>query len=141
MNKIILTTFYFSILNAFVIIGQTNIAGQAKLLPQFSICNSKDNHDTINHLDFDQCLELIPNNKNLKIKSYVISVFIEGQKGESGVYADYTVEGSKIEGFFLEKIKSIVEQKKAQKITIKDILVLDGNKEEKYNTHLVLFVK
>ncbi len=122
MKKIILTTTAFVILSATTILGQTTKS-------QLSFCSATKDGDTISYTDLNAC-ELISLDKKLKVKSYVIALFVPGKKGkEDGVYVDYTVEGSKPSQQVLNVLKNGGNGTK--KILIEQVILLDGTTEIK----------
>ncbi len=100
---------------------------------QFSFCYQTS--DTIQVSDLESCVELVPNDKNLKVKSYVVMVRL----GDVFQEFDPNKGAYLVPGITDEIVK---QKKKVKYIQIRDIICTEGkSKEEKKFREFRIYVK
>lgn len=107
---------------------------------RFSFC--KHTHETIALKELQQCKTLMPKNKNVEIKSYVISIYIKDETDTasvnsidetSGLFRDFTITGNLLSKEVLDFLKQKLEEKEHLKIEVTEIVAIENNKEGKYD--------
>jgi len=111
----------------------TTISVAQKPERQFSFCYQTS--DTIQVSDLESCVELVPNDKNLKVKSYVVMVRL----GDVFQEFDPNKGAYLVPGITDEIVK---QKKKVKYIQIHDIICTEGkSKEEKKFREFRIYVK
>ena len=127
MIGIILLVISFSFLNT------NQLFAQANKERQFSFCYQTS--DTIQISDLESCVELVPSDKNLKVKSYVVMIRL------GDVFQEFDINNGA--HLVLGITDEIVKQKKKVKyIQIRDIICTEGkSKEEKKFREFRIYIK
>lgn len=106
----------------------------------FSFCKHK--AETISFNDLQKCKTLVSKNKNLEIKSFIVSIFIKVKSDtlstatgfeEGGLYREYKIMGNALSKEALDFFKQKLEEKEHLKVEITDIIALENGKEGKYD--------
>ncbi len=133
MKKTILAAAVFTLLGSTIIFGQTTDNSKTKAQVTFCNIKSEESEITINYNDLGICDELTTVDKNLKIKSFVMSAPIPSKddKGnESLLFQDQTNIGGKLSKENRAFLKRFIALK-VKKILIENVIVLDGTTEKK----------
>jgi len=124
---IILLVISFSFLNT------NQLFAQANKERQFSFCYQTS--DTIQISDLESCVELVPSDKNLKVKSYVVMIRL------GDVFQEFDINNGAhlVPGITDEIVK---QKKKVKYIQIRDIICTEGkSKEEKKFREFRIYIK
>ena len=127
---------HFGIIIIMILIFSSNTKlsfGQTKQERQFSFCYQTS--DTIQVTDLESCVELVPSDKNLKVKSYVVMIRL----GDVFQEFDPNKGAYLVPGITDEIVK---QKKKVKYIQIRDIICTEGkSKEEKKFREFRIYVK
>lgn len=114
-----------------IVFSSSSIFGQNKNDVVFSFC--KLTGPSIAFSDFEKCLILTSNHKNLEIKSFRISILVNSKEHPDGLYMDVPVTGNSITKATLSLFNKLHLDDPFVKVMIEDIVTIDSGKTKKYN--------